>query len=217
MGYTHYWASLKEHDLDTWKLFIEDAKKVIDSSLIPLQYDYETACKPVITNDLIHFNGVGDEGHETFVIYRANEENYGFCKTARKDYDVIVCACLILYEFHFPSVHVKSDGDLSDNGWTRAFNLIEKLFDGERHTQLFFRLRNKARKHLNDPNYTLEEKETEDETIDENKELGDAFRDSIPQVISYCPFCGHYVADYDKLNFCPNCGEVLEHLLEVFK
>jgi len=69
--------------------------------------------------------------HETFSIEREVEPKkemgidnknttFGFCKTARKPYDVMVTACLILYKYHFEKlVQISSDGDPEewDTGW----------------------------------------------------------------------------------------------------
>ena len=107
--------------------------------------------KPQFTKANVHFNGdhapakdrvqnaIGDWpdselSHETFVIprvFKGNESttesrSYGFfgcCKTARKPYDVMVTACLILYKYHFgKDVEISSDGDPSE--WADGWKLI---------------------------------------------------------------------------------------------
>ena len=71
-----------------------------------------------------------DAEHETFSVYRKHEKpkhahhdekiQFGFCKTARKPYDVMVVACLILYKYYFrKDVEISSDGDLDD--WQKGF------------------------------------------------------------------------------------------------
>jgi len=73
--------------------------------------------------------------HETFVIqrkypkdnrsYTTPNEYFAFCKTARKPYDLMVCAVLILYKLHFQDrVSVCSDGDFED--WAPALNFVLK-------------------------------------------------------------------------------------------
>jgi hypothetical protein len=67
---------------------------------------------------------LNDLGHETFVIerkarpqegHRKDEDTlFSFCKTARKPYDLMVQACLILYKH--------SDGEMDD--WTEAFKFV---------------------------------------------------------------------------------------------
>jgi len=72
-------------------------------------------------------------GHETFVLcrktwiqpdYRNDKQTlFSFCKTARKPYDLMVQACLILYKFYFKDdVSIFSDGD--DEDWSEAFKFI---------------------------------------------------------------------------------------------
>jgi len=71
--------------------------------------------------------------HETFVLNRKVKQpdyqknmgksaSFGFCKTARKPYDLMVTACLVLYKHHFPEVQISSDGNFED--WSAAFMFI---------------------------------------------------------------------------------------------
>ncbi|MEA3295593.1 MAG: hypothetical protein U9Q27_00410 [Patescibacteria group bacterium] len=86
--------------------------------------------KAQFTNDLIWFNGqtpkeLRDEfdlGHETFVIKNINTggvNGWNFCKTARKPYDLLVCACLIAARKYL-GFRISSDGSLND--WKPAFD-----------------------------------------------------------------------------------------------
>jgi hypothetical protein len=97
--------------------------------------------KPQLTQEHILFNGgntyprkkLNDEwidtggpqslGHETFYITRNFlSDTFNFCKTARKPYDLMVQACLILYKYYFPEVKISSDGDKED--WAEAFKFV---------------------------------------------------------------------------------------------
>ena len=93
---------------------------------------------PEINNDKIWFNGVGDDSHETFAIYRIRQpreswqgkdrRGWDFTKTARKPYDPVVVACLCylstITRKDDPTTHepimgtevytVSSDGDGND-------------------------------------------------------------------------------------------------------
>jgi len=80
------------------------------STKLPVNLDANlqgTACASVKYG--IYLNGIGSDGHETFVLAHPNpttvEDNSwciggkpgeinGFCKTARKPYDLVVCAVL---------------------------------------------------------------------------------------------------------------------------
>jgi hypothetical protein len=63
----------------------------------------------------IVFNGIGDDGHETFGFPLApftNNPAFSFVKTARKPYDVVAVACLIVARDHFSTaaLEISSDG-----------------------------------------------------------------------------------------------------------
>jgi hypothetical protein len=94
---------------------------------------------PNFSNGQICFNGMGEDAHETFILYKqlpktrikGNKEKYhfDFCKTARKPYDIMVCACLILYKHYFPNeVWISSDGNINEGEWKDAFELIAYVF-----------------------------------------------------------------------------------------
>lgn len=72
---------------------------------------------PVITSQEIIFNGDRSEGlhHETFVFSFVNpDDQSGFCKTARKPYDLVVCAVLISLANRVDGFEFSSDGDWKD-------------------------------------------------------------------------------------------------------
>ena len=60
--------------------------------------------------------------HETLYI-SIDEFDWSFCKTARKPYDLLVCACLIATH-EILGYDVSSDGDLED--WKPAINFYFK-------------------------------------------------------------------------------------------
>lgn len=90
---------------------------------------------PIFLQNEIAFNG--DESkhldHESFYITWNNkdedgEDLYGFCKTARKPYDILVCMSLLALEesFNDPKVFsFSSDGD--DTDWYRARDLYKEI------------------------------------------------------------------------------------------
>ena len=68
-----------------------------------------------------------DLGHETFHLTRKDSGNFNFCKTARKPYDLMVCAVLFLAKYHFKDkIKISSDGDMND--WTPAIEFVDKFF-----------------------------------------------------------------------------------------
>ena len=93
---------------------------------------------PHVSNQMVHFNGKGGDGHETFLFKRDNISKpwkdtksgkvFNFCKTARKSYDVAVTACLVLAKHHFgDDVNVSSDGEFED--WRRVSSWLMTLWD----------------------------------------------------------------------------------------
>lgn len=150
MGYTHYWSSNSELDQKIWDRFIEDCNKLYKSmpsttSIAggyykdsPLLLNGCTKYKHATFNkNVVHFNGtavkerqlatngywkdIDDLGHETFRLERTNCN--GFCKTARKPYDLMVTACLLLLAYHFgDQVDINSDG--YEEEWREAFKFV---------------------------------------------------------------------------------------------
>ncbi len=128
MGYTHYWSASRDFTDDEWKLIKENARKILthatDHYGISVSEEYDVNRVPVVDDLKIRFNGLGDEGHETFVLshavptppeYRATEPDFQFCKTARKDYDMPVVAILIAARAIAPDAFEwSSDGWLSE-------------------------------------------------------------------------------------------------------
>jgi len=126
MGYTQYFYTKSELDKKQWDGFIKDVKKVIAAGKGVIQYESEIKKAPVADKDKVRFNGIGENGHETFLFSRISKREdymtqrddgkvFNFCKTARKDYDVYVVACLVLAKIHFgDDIIFSSDGDLDE-------------------------------------------------------------------------------------------------------
>jgi len=143
MGYTHYWRQLRDFTEMEWqeltrltKLITADG--VLDQTLSTVEFN--------IDNEQICFNGIGDNGHETFIITkkkRAKEDYeeqeaydkkgaFDFCKTAHKPYDKYVVAVLcavyrVQIERGQDIMNISSDGNTAD--WT------EGLFHAVRSTR----------------------------------------------------------------------------------
>lgn len=133
MGYTHYYQQHSKPTEQQWANFTHHVKELIEMSW-DIELDIE------ITTDLIAINGVGDESHETFLMERGNT-TWDFCKTARKPYDQVVTAVLILARYTFPDYSLSSDGDWEDwsigrDIFTRVIHLEpakETVFGNENH------------------------------------------------------------------------------------
>jgi len=150
MGYTHYW-SINPNDptlIAAWPQLVEDAQKiaqaadkgeingvVIETNGVPLaDWDGKAGSTPQFTETEIGFNGVGEDSHENFRLSLAPEFNrrvaagdeaftWAFCKTARKPYDVVVCAILLRAVQLAPSaIVVGSDGSWDDEWLNGAWD-----------------------------------------------------------------------------------------------
>jgi len=92
-------------------------------------FEYDEHAKPPLVNShQIHFNGQGDEGHETFYIPRKRDPDnpFTFCKTAQKNYDLYVTAILCIMEHIAPdAINVRSDGDPAD--WIEGLALAREF------------------------------------------------------------------------------------------
>lgn len=124
MGYTHYWE--KPNGLKNSKFldYINDLREVTKGSEDILQLEYDEA-KPIeISTEAVSFNGIGDDGHETFYL-TPDAEDFAFCKTACKPYDTYVVAALILAKYHFEdAIEVSSDGCKGE--WEEGLALLKE-------------------------------------------------------------------------------------------
>ena len=127
MGYTHYFSH-KKITKKKWEEITTDCIKLWENLpkhvLIDGQNAYPTA---KFSGDIIFFNGTDkgftqkdhelgkfpENGHETFVLKREGSDD--FCKTARKPYDLMVCACLLVLAHYCPKMHLGSDA--MDGNW----------------------------------------------------------------------------------------------------
>lgn len=123
MGYTHYFPQSATIPQEAWDMFTDDVQKVLDTAqgMALTAFECDQPTKPAVAfPDLVRFNGLGDQGHETFYLPRELElkewdedgTRFHFCKTARKPYDVVVTAVLCLVAHHLPTYfELGSDGE----------------------------------------------------------------------------------------------------------
>lgn len=114
MGYTHYHNGLIFTDAK-WEKLRRDVRKLLKSlpETVKVQREYNKATRPLVGKDAIAFNGVGEEGHETFWLPKEHEL-FSFTKTARKPYDLAVCCVLMLASIHAEGKYSEDDGIASD-------------------------------------------------------------------------------------------------------
>lgn len=143
MGYTHYWTFQQPKRGDAAKVEALYQKAVKDCAKIIRTY-YEangglsgyTAHTPIGTYGGLLVNGKGDDAHEDFSLrehFKQNfattfyrEPGFNFCKTARKPYDVVVTACLIVLKHRLGDyIDVSSDGYQHD--WEAGLELAKRV------------------------------------------------------------------------------------------
>ena len=134
MGYTHYWTiNQNQISPESWFGFMQEFSEI--EAKFHEKLDHTTDQKYRIDSESIIFNGIGEQGHETFTMNRKNpmEESYtgeneyfNFCKTARKEYDIAVCCALIIAKKYFGDIiKVSSDGE-DEDGWDKAKELCQE-------------------------------------------------------------------------------------------
>ena len=152
MGYTHYWYQKRDFTREEWRQIAVASRAVslisthgADSPPITIR-GWDGTGKAQFTNDEITFNGDKDklESHETFRLNRVmpahnhpimavraaagKTDYFAFCKTARKPYDILVCAVLLIAKHVAPTaIDYSSDGDKEE--WSDAELLANKTLD----------------------------------------------------------------------------------------
>jgi len=127
MGYTHYWSIEKTIKIKT--KMVKDLQKIIYKHKEIIQFESDDEQEPICNSNGIRFNGIDDDGHETFNVLFTKHDN--FCKTARKPYDLAVCECLLIIKGWFgDSMELSSDGFLGgelDENWPIAIKNVTDI------------------------------------------------------------------------------------------
>jgi len=134
MGYTHYWKETAFTD-GQWQLFIDAEHRLIHEAVfnanIKLDREWDNDSEPPeVTDELVAFNGRADAGHETFFFERENNQ-FNFCKTARKPYDDVVVASLIMAHYFDPEFTWSSDGNFDDGDFNAGLDLATQILGVE--------------------------------------------------------------------------------------
>ncbi len=121
MGYTHYFSKVNSTTDEAlrFEMFARGARTIIEyatkyDDIALAGWDGEVEGAWEITDEVVRFNGLGADSHETFS-WNADASGFNFCKTAYKPYDAVVTACLIhLKDIYGEAVSIGSDGDWSE-------------------------------------------------------------------------------------------------------
>lgn len=131
MGYTHYYkyqGSLPEAQFNA---FVEDCQVLFEIHWVAARICYESDVpdeppEASAERGIVRFNGKDGDGHETFVLTRQSS-GFPFCVTARKPYDRVVTAVLLLAAHHFGDlIKISSDGDMDGVDWAPGRDLLRQ-------------------------------------------------------------------------------------------
>jgi len=135
MGYTHYLGHHTRFTDEQWDKLTTFTRAAIKATDIPIGDANGEGGKPEISDECIHFNGIGDDAYEDFYLSR-EPDNGCFCKTERKSYDVVVVAVLLYAnEIARDSIATTSDGEIFGYGpdkWderSSAMDLMNKVLN----------------------------------------------------------------------------------------
>ena len=121
MGFTRYY----EGNVTITDQLVEDVEKIIKEAPCAIN-GWDGTGEPVVTLKEIRLNGneLNDESCETFLLNNGEQE-WGFCKTAREPYDLVVATILRRISILNPGFEVSSDGGNNEEAVTEYYN---KLF-----------------------------------------------------------------------------------------
>lgn len=134
-GYSHYWRWHARPDPAALGRCVDDMSRIVEARRELLADEQgRTQAQAVFRSTQIfgdagtplpeiHFNGIGDAGHEAFgfplaPFTAAGDPGFQFVKTAAKPYDEVVVACLLTARDCFPgeTLSLSSDGQ-----WPSSF------------------------------------------------------------------------------------------------
>lgn len=130
MGYTHYWTKSRNFTDEEWLDIMKGAADILSTAInsygITLVYEYDQMSKkPLVSNEVIRFNGADEDGHETFYFDRCVND-FEFCKTNRNDYDAPVAAILMYVKHRVPEFSWRSDGWVEEQDTKDAVQLVNE-------------------------------------------------------------------------------------------
>jgi hypothetical protein len=140
MGYTHYIDTDKwsKEDSTGFEKSLPIVRKILKKYKDLVQFECGIAKRPQVSKEQIRFNGIGDDGHETFVVHNRKKQSSflhsrAYCKTARKPYDLPICEILLVLKANCPNLKVDSDGfsgcisnAVLDESWPAAIENVKE-------------------------------------------------------------------------------------------
>lgn len=148
--YSHYWTWHTTPDINKLKQCIADMARIVREQNVCTIRGWDGTGEPLIEELAISFNGdsearaeYGDTlDHETFSFPGYTFTNrpewdtepesvFNFCKTARKPYDAVVTACLLVARDHFDESVLSINSDGWWHEWANGYKLYYRIFGRE--------------------------------------------------------------------------------------
>lgn len=130
MGYTHYWTPETTIDAAVWEKITKATIGVLsmakDMGVTIVGGHGDEGTKPEITDKFIVLNGI--PCHESLYL-EPNHTGFAFCKTAFKEYDVVVTAVLCLVE-HLTGNAFQVSSDGTPEEWAEGLALANDVLSG---------------------------------------------------------------------------------------
>ena len=138
MGYTHYYEQKRSFTDAEWSIIVKGGGLLVKklNTILTINLTDSAHAKHKLVDPYFDINGIGDEAHENFVLYKkletqyrdnfgvARDNNFNFVKTNRKKYDRYVVALLILINNVAPNAfQVRSDGYLDE--WFDGMDILK--------------------------------------------------------------------------------------------
>lgn len=143
MTYAHHFKYIDEISVKAWRNIVRDLK-MLSANLpmhsetagghfqnfpVKLRREPDIEGEPEFNWKAVQFNGVSDLGRDPFRLSRLKTKNYNdwvTCNTEGLPYDHMVCAALIIIEFHAPGcLEIATDG--SREHWLPALTHAQEV------------------------------------------------------------------------------------------
>lgn len=133
MGYTHYHKFAPTANTEKqFALVLKDCAKIIEAAKPKIGvFGWDEKKNGYYGEPELNSKGIainGDESKdldfETFIFNPKVKTAFTFCKTARKPYDIVVCAILISLANRLDGFSFSSDGEMLSDEWIPAFRLF---------------------------------------------------------------------------------------------
>ena len=125
MGYTHYMSYKKVASDIAISKILDEIKKLLEiNDLIKLIRSEDLNIVPIFNKNVILFNGIDQFDSDIFLFDFTEPTEFTFCKTNRKDYDIIVSLVLLSLSNNIQEFTFSSDGTLED--WNVPISIYEK-------------------------------------------------------------------------------------------